>query len=414
MIKNISVIGLGKLGLCFASVLQSKGFNVFGYEISKELILNIKKNISPFAEKKLQDLMTHNKPITLCDSEEQCIEKTDLTVLVLPTPSLESGEFSNEFLITALEKCAKALMKKNTYHLFSIISTVSPQSTNNVLIPLIEKVSKKKCGLDFGVCYNPSFIALGSVIKNITQPDFVLLGESDERAGEQLLLIYTQLISSSIPIQRMSIISAEITKIALNAYVTMKISFANFIKLISNHYSEADAGKITQALGSDRRIGHAFLRPGTPYGGPCFPRDNRCFAKFVDNIGLESSLALATDKINNLTKESLIQNIISQLNNKSPNRVVVYGIAYKKDTTVCEESFALDLLNSLSKLSTFSIAVFDEMIQKDNLIKEINLKNVHILSELSELKDTDCLILCHQIDEGKLKSLKCEKINLWD
>ena len=135
---------------------------------------------------------------------------------------------------------------------------------------MIEKNSKKKCGVDFGVCYNPSFITLGSVIKNITQPDFVLLGESDEKAGEQLLLIYTKLISTTTPIQRMSIISAEITKIALDAYVNMKISFANFIKLISNHYSEADAGKITQALGFDRRIGPAFLRPGTPYGGLVF------------------------------------------------------------------------------------------------------------------------------------------------
>ena len=161
--QDVSVVGLGKLGLCFAIVLQHNGFNVIGYDINQTVIESIKQKKAPYLEDDLQELIDQSPPLTIGNSVQELVDKTNFTVLVLPTPSKKNGEFSTEYLEAALKECSQALQKKSGHHVFSIISTVSPNSVDTVLIPLIEKISGKKCKKDFSICYNPSFIALGKI-----------------------------------------------------------------------------------------------------------------------------------------------------------------------------------------------------------------------------------------------------------
>ena len=114
---------------------------------------------------------------------EEAVHRSEITFMVVPTPSLPDGTFSLQYVLKASESIAKALKGKSDYHLVVLSSTVMPGATGGVVLPLIERISGKKCGRDFGLCYNPEFIALGSVIHDMSHPDMILVGESDERAG---------------------------------------------------------------------------------------------------------------------------------------------------------------------------------------------------------------------------------------
>ena len=172
-----------------------------------------------------------------------------------------------------------------------------------VLIPMIEKETGWKCGPDFGFCYNPEFIALGKVINGLLDPDMVLIGESHPEYGAALEAAYKKYNRNQPKVARMSIISAELTKIALNSYITMKISFTKQLRMIDEQFPKADIHAMLDALGSDSRIGKKYLRAGLSYGGPCFPRDNRLLAYTAREAGLEVPLALASDRVNELTKQ---------------------------------------------------------------------------------------------------------------
>ena len=187
-----------------------------------------------------------------------------------------------------MQPLAKALREAGKKgHLFVCSSTTTPGAVDTVLIPMIEKETGWKCGPDFGFCYNPEFIALGNVVNGLLEPDMVLIGESDKASGDALEDAYRRYNRNQPRIARMSIISAELTKISLNSYITMKISFTNQLRMIAEHFPNADIHDILDAIGSDSRIGSKYLRPGLSFGGPCFPRDNRLLAYTARQAGLE-------------------------------------------------------------------------------------------------------------------------------
>ena len=192
-------------------------------------------------------------------------------------------------------------------HLFVCSSTTTPGAIDAVLIPMLERELGGICGRDFSVCYNPEFIALGDVVNGLLEPDLVLIGESDPQSGAALEQLYKKYNRNSPRIARMSIVSAELTKISLNSYITMKISFTNQLRMIAARHPQADIHAILDALGSDSRIGKKYLRAGLSYGGPCFPRDNRLLAYTARQVGLEAPLAEASDRVNERTKEELVE-----------------------------------------------------------------------------------------------------------
>ncbi len=357
---DLSVIGLGKLGVCTAVCFAHKGYKVTGVDVNKDFINSINDGRAPIAEPRLQDLMSASEgKLKATQDYEEAVCNSDITFLVVPTPSREDGHFSDEFLRDALTHLSQALKKLNKkYHLFVITSTVSPGVTEQTLIPLIEAVSGKKLNKDFGVCYNPEFIALGSVINDFLNPDVVLIGESDKYAGDVLEGIYKKVCENNPYVARMSITSAEITKISLNSYVTMKISFANTLANICERIAGANIDAITKAIGADRRVSPYYLKGGPAYGGPCFPRDNRAFVAFARKYGQKARLAEATDEMNRYQIEHLIDLVLTYV--PDDKRVSILGLSYKPNTPVIEESQAIKLIEELLK-KDLEIAVYDPL-----------------------------------------------------
>ncbi len=363
---NISVIGLGKLGACSAACFAAKGFEVVGVDVNEEFVKAINNGKAPVQEPGLNELISkaHSKLKATTDFSE-AINKTDITFLIVPTPSQPDANFSDKYLLSALEKLAAGLKEtEKKYHLFVITSTVSPGTTETSLIPAIESISGKKLNEGFGVCYNPEFIALGSVIHDFLNPDLVLIGESSRADGDALTSIYQKVCENKTHIARMSIVSAEITKISLNSFVTMKISFANTLANLCGRIPNANVDDITKALGTDKRISPYYLKGGLSFGGPCFPRDNRAFSAFAGKYGVEASLAKATDAVNDNHSLQIVNTILNFVKIHKCNSVAVLGLAYKPNTPVIEESPAIKIVDELLK-NKIEVIVFDPLAQEN-------------------------------------------------
>jgi UDPglucose 6-dehydrogenase len=345
---RISVVGLGKLGAPLLAVLASRGFEVCGIDLNQSLVDRVNNGVAPVLEPHLQELLDAHKPRIRATTDWQTgIAGTDITGIIVPTPSGADGAFKNDFVLGAIERVGDVLRHKPGYHLVVVHSTTMPGSVGGPIMERLEASSGKRVGGDLGLCYNPEFIALGNVVEGLLHPDFVLIGESDERAGSLLAEIYGRIVGPSVPITRMNFVNAELAKISVNTYVTMKISFANMLSEICENLSGADADIITDAIGRDTRIGGKYLRGGAGYGGPCFPRDTVAFASAGRRVGVDATMATATDTVNRRQVDRLLGLVGEHA--RAGDTVAVMGLSYKPGTNVVEESQGVLLAAALSK-----------------------------------------------------------------
>jgi UDPglucose 6-dehydrogenase len=343
-----SIVGLGKLGASMAAAIASRGFDVVGVDISQHAVDALNNGRAPVQETGLDALIAANRPrLRATTSHRDAILHSDLTFAVVPTPSDESGAFSLQYAAWAFGEIGEALAEKKAYHLVVLTSTVLPGSTRHGLLPILEQRSGRTCGPDFGMCYSPEFIALGSVIHDFLNPDFTLVGEFDERSGRLLEQAYADVLANRAPCQRMTLENAELAKISVNAYVTTKIAFANMLADLCERIPGGDVDVVSGALGLDARIGRRYLTGALGYGGPCFPRDNIALAYMARALGTHADLAEATDRAN----RSLARTVLDRLKVSIPHgaTVAVLGLAYKPLSHVTEESQGIILAKALSR-----------------------------------------------------------------
>src|SRR5215469_16099848 len=357
MVKSISVIGLGKLGAPLAACFAARGFNVTAVDLDAKKVATINSGQAPVHEPGLTELIQESEGrLSATQNAESAVRESEATFIVVNTPSEKSGGFSLQYVLPTLEAIGNTLRRKAGFHLVVLTSTVMPGSTGNEVKTTLERASGKTCGTHFGLCYSPEFIALGSVIRDFYFPDFLLIGESDAQSGEMLAEIYRRTCKNTPFVARMNFINAEITKLAVNTYITTKISYANMIARLCERLPEADANVVTNALGLDTRIGPRYLKGAVSYGGPCFPRDNRALAALASRVGASSGLAEATDLFNRAQIKSLAELVKSH--HSGDAAIGILGLTYKPDTDVVEESFGLLLAQELSS-ADLPVVVYD-------------------------------------------------------
>lgn len=252
--------GLGKVGRPILELLREKGFKAVGYD---HIPLHSEVNIS------------------------QAVDRSDACIFIVPTPSRSDGSFSNDHLLEALTRFKGAIpMARKPDYLYIITSTTTPGSCD-----------KFREIVGDHVVYKPEFIRLEHVDADLRAPSFVLIGSHLAEDGDRVEEMYRRI--SLAPVKRMSLLEAELAKITLNCALTMKISLANQLHMVAKRLG-ADSRKIMDAVGTDPRIGQAYLNPGWPYGGPCLPRDNRMFQYVAEEVGIDAALSVAADTINDM------------------------------------------------------------------------------------------------------------------
>jgi UDPglucose 6-dehydrogenase len=356
---DIAVFGLGKLGAPLAAVLASKGHNVIGVDVNPALVATINQGRVPVPEPGLQACLEAAKGrLSATTNFVEAVSNTDISFIIVPTPSGPDGMFNNRRVLDAVRQIGTALRTTSRYHVLNITSTVMPGSTGGEIRTALETTSGRSVGRDVGLTYNPEFIALGSVVRDLLNPDMVLIGESDARAGDVLEAVYKLSIESNAPVQRMNWINAEIAKISVNTFVTTKISYANMLAELCEKLPDADVDVVTSAIGKDNRIGSKYFKGALGYGGPCFPRDNVAWAALARSLGSSADIAEATDSINHRQVERVVA--LARRLTPADGTIAVLGLSYKPDTPVVEESQGVMIAEQLADAG-LSVLVYDEM-----------------------------------------------------
>ena len=335
MIKVASVVGLGKLGAPMAAAMAARGLTVIGVDADPRKVEAINERRPPVFEPGLPQLL-HSSAGRLRATQDiaEAVAASDITFIVVATPSEPSGEFSLRYALPVCEAIGQALRTKTEVPSRSCLtSTVLPGTTGGPICAALEKASGKRVGRDFGLCYGPEFIALGSVIRDFLNPDFLLIGESDPPAREPMLeSLYQQVCENRPALARMNFVNAEIAKLAVNTYITTKISFANMLARICEQLPKSNVDVVTKAIGLDSRIGGKYLKGAISYGGPCFPRDNLALTFLAHKLGAPADIAEATHNFN-CSQISWLADLVQQ--NAMPGETIgILGLTYKPDTDV--------------------------------------------------------------------------------
>lgn len=356
---RISVIGLGKLGAPLAAALASKGHAVVGVDLNPEYVRLVCEGKAPVDEPQLQALIDAGRArLRATGSIQEAVGDSELSIIIVPTPSDVDGTFTNRHVVAAVRDIGLALRDKPEYHVVSVTSTVMPGATDGEIRSALESSSGRTVGDNLGLCYNPEFVALGSVVRDVLRPEMVLIGESDPRAGDMLEKLYLELCDHAPPVVRMNLVNAEITKIALNTFVTTKITYANMLSEICERLPGGNVDVVTATLGLDSRIGRRYLQAAIGYGGPCFPRDNVAFAQLARTAGARADIAEATDRLNRHQIDRLFAAATARLPARAA--VAVLGLSYKPDTGVIDESQGVALVKLLCEAG-YKVTAYDPL-----------------------------------------------------
>ncbi len=358
---DISVFGLGKIGLTLVSCLAAAGHRVVGVDVSSDLVEGLSdhtiRSNEPGVESRLRSSFDR---ILATSNVLEAINKTSISFIIVPTPSNSLGGFSLRFVLGACNAIGQAIRAKDGYHVVSLVSTVLPGSSDQFIIPQLEEASGRKMGKGLGFCYNPSFIAQGEVVKGIETPDFILIGETDKAAGDLVLAAHRLLIPETTPIARMCPIEAEITKLASNTHETMRVSFANMLLAACSEVPCANVDRVTSAL--SHRMGKRFFKGAVPYGGPCWPRDNKALSAFLEAIDVPSRMPRNVDIFNEEHGCYILRKVLEQ--SQPEDKIGILGLAYKTGTYLIERSFAIDLIHWLLA-ERRSICAWDPMAMSE-------------------------------------------------
>lgn len=331
--KKVSIIGIGKLGLCFGLNLSKVGYEVIGIDTRKSYIESLRNNSFDSDEAYVNQYLNDYGFIYETDIKKSL--ESDVIFVVVGTPSTNDNKYDHSQIESVIEE----LLKYNISERKDIV-------INCTTFPgYCETLQRRLDGTNWKVSYNPEFIAQGTIIKNQQFCDMVLIGEADKYAGDIIENIYRDFVLDYPRYQRMSVTEAELTKLSLNCFLTTKISFANMVGDIANRIN-CNPNIILEAIGSDSRVGSKYIKYGFGFGGPCFPRDNRALAKCASEVGVDAVISKSTDEMNKLHLKYQIEDFIKNNPDKTKPVEIDY-ITYKKESTLLEESqqhkFAIEL-----------------------------------------------------------------------
>ena len=326
MKPKVSVIGVGRLGLSFALLLNSKGYDVLGCDINEKYIDAL--NDKTFASKEPHiGKMLANSTMTFTTSTVAALNFADIIFVFVQTPSLESGKYNHKYVDQVVSKIQSNEIKHKT---LVIGCTVMPY--------YCESVEKKLKDQSITVVYNPEFIAQGNIVEGLEKADIVLMGGY---VPVSLYEMYKDIMTKEPVFKVLTLAGAEIAKISINCFLTLKIAFANMIgEIITNSWEAESMTEILDAIGSDSRIGNKYLSYGFPAGGVCLPRDQKALNSHAYFVGVHTKFTQAIDAENNRHSDYLVD----YYKVKNPDRSVPFifsHLSYKRGVDILTESFQL-------------------------------------------------------------------------
>jgi UDPglucose 6-dehydrogenase len=344
---DIAIIGCGYVGLVTGTCLASIGHTVRGVEKDPKKLKTLLDGLCPIFEPGLNELMQEHYAsgqLQFTDNAKVAVKDAEVVFLCVGTPPKQDGTVDMSFLEAAGKEVCDALAEYNNDYLVTIIvkSTV-PAGTNRKLYNFL----KQQTRAHLQVVSNPEFLREGSAVKDCLEPDRIVIGGESPEAFRIMRRLYDPLIKREEHFMTMNWESAELTKYAANAMLAARISFMNEMTILCEGYG-ADIEDVRKGIGSDSRIGPAFLRAGCGYGGSCFPKDVAALEHISRTVGHENLFVNAIQTINKNQKKRFVEKIEQKLARPLTGaQIAVWGLAFKADTDDIRESAALDVIRYL-------------------------------------------------------------------
>jgi len=361
---KIGVIGAGRLGICFALLCEQAGYDVLVSDVRDSYVKNLQNKIISTNEPEVAKLLTTSPRLSATTNNLKVIRECDIIYTLVATPSSKDGSYDVSAVWKVVEDLKKAGKKNVGGKAFIVGCTTNPGDC--------EKFQNELKDLDVDVFYNPEFIAQGTIIKDLRRADMVLIGGKRNEIYDQLCELYNRIQEIPPKISIMSTTAAELVKLAVNCYLTTKISYANMVgQVMSLSGMEEEIPIVLGAIGDDTRVGRRYLNFGFGFGGPCLPRDNRAFAAYVKELGLDYNLGDTTDNFNDKHSDFLKENFIY----KNIDNLPFYFdyVSYKKGTDILTESqqykLCIDLLDD-----GYTVYIDDNDAIMDMITKDLSEK----------------------------------------
>jgi GDP-mannose 6-dehydrogenase len=352
---RINIYGMGYVGCVSAACLANLGHNITGIDVDDVKLNMLNEGLSPVVEPGLQDAIQQALASKRLRTTADDIGLANASMICVGTPSNDNGSLRLDYMLNVAEQIGDYLRDINVYHVVIVRSTVLPGTVSDIIIPLLEKRSRKTAGLDFGVCVNPEFMREGTGIADFYKPIFTLIGELDERSGSVVEEIYKDIRA---PIIRTKIKVAEMTKYTCNAFHALKVAFANEIGNICKRL-DIDSHEVMDIFCIDREMNLSpyYFKPGFAFGGSCLPKDIRALLCKATQLDLETPL-LRTVLISNSKQIDMAFSLIKKTGKK---KVGVLGLSFKAGTDDLRESPVVDLIEKMIGKG-YSVKVYDKEV----------------------------------------------------
>ena len=388
---KIAIVGLGFVGLSLAAVLSAKGNNVFGIDVDENKCTSIKKGISPFFEPDLEKTLRIGLKKNLKISNNfSMIKNVDIIFVTVGTPQSNSGAIELSIMKNAIKMIGKIIGDSKKNQIIFIKSTVTPGSMKNIILPILEKTSKRKAGKDFGLISNPEFLQESTAIKDTKYPHAVVLGGYQTKFMDKAKKIFTK-FHPNTPIIVTNHQTAEMIKYANNSFLATKISFINQLSNICQRIPGANIDDVAKTIGLDPRIGKLFLNAGPGYGGSCLPKDMKALINFAGSVGIKPTLLNSVEKTNEKQLEDIILKITKTLGKLKNKRITILGTSFKPDTDDIRDSIAIELIKKLLRKQA-SITIYDPKAI-ENTKKVFNTKIEYAESISKSLQKSECIVI---------------------
>ncbi len=399
---NISIIGTGYVGLGTVVGFSGNGHNVICIDKDHSKVDLINQGITPFFEDGFGDFLSafsikNGRKIASVNYRD--VLTTDASYICVDTPLSPDGNIDLTNLKAAVQELGELLAWKSSFHVVIIKSTVVPGTTQQVIIPLLERCSGKIVGEDIGVAVSPEFLQEGTVMQCSLNPHRIIIGESDPRTGDLVEGIYHHL---SAPIVRTDLTTAEMTKCASNAFLATKVSFINEIGNICKKL-EIDVFDVTRGMGYDPRIGTQFFNAGIGFGGSCLPKDLEALIQRAEELDYETKLLKSVAEVNKVQPQRFIDIAKKKLYGLEDKVVAVLGLAFKPNTDDIRLAPAISIIAQLLAEGAIVKAYDPQAIPR---AKGVFGDNVEFCDSVSDaITDSDCVLIVTEWDEFKDEKL---------
>jgi len=375
---KISLFGLGYVGVVSGACLAKEGHDVIGVDPNQTKVDLVNEGKTPIIENEIGEIIQQavaNGQLMATTDAYEAIQRTDVSMICVGTPSQANGALDLKYVRHVCQEIGSALKTYQGFHVVVARSTMLPGTMRDVVIPILEKYSGKKAGIDFGACNNPEFLREGTAVYDFYHPPKTVIGETDARSGEILAAIYQKLPG---PLIKTSIETAEMVKYTDNVWHALKISFSNEIGNICKSL-KIDGHQVMDIFCQDTKlnISSYYMKPGFAFGGSCLPKDVRALTYKGRSLDLDLPILNSILPSNN----KQIEHGLHLIMNKGHKKVGVLGFSFKAGTDDLRESPMVAVIEYLIGKG-FDIRIYDFNV---NIAKLMGANKDYILNHIPHI-----------------------------